>query len=500
MFGRSVSSIKIFTAAVIAAAAFVFIVLNGNAYAAQKNMEISEETGFLSFSVGDTGTFKLNTDGKYAPKEELAGSKSSDLVVVREEYPEEAKAARVTYELTEACSDSSSLQIDNNTFSYKAVSITAEDDFNITFTVGRKIEFFDNTEFEGDPIYTRNDNEYNRIDVSAAIYYDMSLVTVSSSNLEIFYCGYDYDGGDGTASFTFYNTPYVMNSNGSYTDNTSYSIVSSNPSIVPGSNLTTDIENNVMTISCTTPCTTTLYITINGRTFNVNLTVTKVSLTNNKLLAKGKSATLKVTANSGGENYTLSNSKITWSSSKKSYVTVSSSGKIKAKKKGNSVIYAKVGNIHLGCAVSVASQKTIKAIKKAIKIGKTCTYSQPRRMWKKYYDCSSLTWRAYRSAGIRLVSKYYAAVAADQAKWLINVKKNKAIAVTYKRIRNMKFNAGDLGFQTGASNGRYKGIYHVEMFIGYAYEGYEGGKAILSPKWANRNDGYYTDIIVHFNV
>ena len=49
---------------------------------------------------------------------------------------------------------------------------------------------------------------------------------------------------------------------------------------------------------------------------------------------------------------------------------------------------------------------------------------------------------------------------------------------------------GDLVFQTGAKNGRYKGIYHVEMFVGYRCYGFSGNTPMLMPCWAARFDGY----------
>ena len=47
-------------------------------------------------------------------------------------------------------------------------------------------------------------------------------------------------------------------------------------------------------------------------------------------------------------------------------------------------------------------------------------------------------------------------------------------------------------FETGAKNGRYKGIYHVEMFAGYECTGFtDKGKPIVSTLWANRPANYY---------
>lgn len=56
----------------------------------------------------------------------------------------------------------------------------------------------------------------------------------------------------------------------------------------------------------------------------------------------------------------------------------------------------------------------------------------------------------------------------------------------------MKFRPGDLMFETGQDNGRYKGIYHVEMFVGYAVAYYDqNGKPVLNELWAARPEGCY---------
>ena len=116
-----------------------------------------------------------------------------------------------------------------------------------------------------------------------------------------------------------------------------------------------------------------------------------------------------------------------------------------------------------------------------------------------YYDCSSLVWRAYKKAGVTVVKNTgWAPVAADIGRWLIVTKNRDYWKMTYNRVIKFKFKPGDLGFQTGSSNGRYKGIYHVEMFAGYEYEGYSGDTAVVGPIWANRYPWYTTSIVVSF--
>ena len=110
-------------------------------------------------------------------------------------------------------------------------------------------------------------------------------------------------------------------------------------------------------------------------------------------------------------------------------------------------------------------------------------------MLKGYYDCSSLVWRAYAKYGYRFGVTGYAPTAAGEAQYLANRNKLLKGGFSQKNAQTLKFKAGDLMFKTGASNGRYKGIYHVEMIIGYEFYGWDqNNKPVLLVKWA---DGYY---------
>jgi predicted DNA repair protein MutK len=121
-------------------------------------------------------------------------------------------------------------------------------------------------------------------------------------------------------------------------------------------------------------------------------------------------------------------------------------------------------------------------------------------MQKGYYDCSSLVWRSYKYAGTSLMSSTYAPVAADLGKWIVQKKKKVKGGLSYKNVQAMKLNAGDLMFETGENNGRYKGIYHVEMITGYSCVGFDSdGNPELVLTWASRPDGAYgysTDYLV----
>lgn len=118
--------------------------------------------------------------------------------------------------------------------------------------------------------------------------------------------------------------------------------------------------------------------------------------------------------------------------------------------------------------------------------------SQPKRMQEKFYDCSSLVWKSYHKNGVNFGMAYYAPVAADMGKWCAQHKKLVSGGLSQANIQNMKLNPGDVMFETGQKNGRYKGIYHVEMITGYIFYGFDGnGKAELGIQWAAGDEKYY---------
>lgn len=151
-----------------------------------------------------------------------------------------------------------------------------------------------------------------------------------------------------------------------------------------------------------------------------------------------------------------------------------------------------MGDYVFGCAVSVIPKNRKKAIDKALYIYKTSEYSQAKRMQNKFYDCSSLVWRSYANNGVKFGNTKYAPTAAEMAKWCVSKRKMVKGGLSQNNVDKMKINAGDIMFESGADNGRYKGVYHVEMVVGYVCEGFDyNGKPILALKWATRLDGEY---------
>ena len=98
------------------------------------------------------------------------------------------------------------------------------------------------------------------------------------------------------------------------------------------------------------------------------------------------------------------------------------------------------------------------AVKNALaRLGKP--YSQAKRDSGDYYDCSSLTYYAYKEAGITL-SYHGSNTAASQGKLL----SDRGCEVDYEDIQ-----PGDLIFYSFTRNGRYQNISHVAVYAGNGY-------------------------------
>ena len=161
---------------------------------------------------------------------------------------------------------------------------------------------------------------------------------------------------------------------------------------------------------------------------------------------------------------------IIWFSSKSSVAEVSQDGTVTFHKKGNAIVQAKVGKKTLKCIVSVCSKKAYKAVEKAKKFhsARNMSYSQGNRMGKRSADCSSFCGRCYLPQGITMGgSTSWCNTAAGMALW--STKKGKVVANSGVSIGKKKLLPGDLVFYKKGYNGRYKNIYHVEIFVGYEW-------------------------------
>lgn len=203
-----------------------------------------------------------------------------------------------------------------------------------------------------------------------------------------------------------------------------------------------------------------LTLNIDGLNFTITVRVSNPTYADFSIVMyKGMGKTLKLKG-------LVTGSKVSFSSGNKKKITITSKGKMKAKKVGHTNITVKADGRTFKIWVEISSKRGYQASKKAIAISKTkTTYSQARRMSKRYYDCSSLVSRVYRNYGVYFGSRSgWSPVAADIGKWC--ARNHKVIAkkaVSYKKLL-----PGDLIFFSGWRNGRYKNITHIEIYTGGA--------------------------------
>ena len=255
-------------------------------------------------------------------------------------------------------------------------------------------------------------------------------------------------------------------------------------------------EGNVLVFEVEKPGTAHVDLTIFGKEFQVELTACKFKpgTGTSVLLTPGGTKDLSVAYSSttGSKNYvSIKRRNIVWKTSNKRVATVDAQGRIHAKKAGAAYVTGRYKQLTFYWAVNVTTPKKRNAILRAKHLCKG-TYSQPKRMSHGFYDCSSLVWRAYAPEGIYIGGATgYAPTAASEAQYY-HQRGNMIRGSLAGNLQNLKLRAGDLYFEGGADNGRFAGIYHVEMFTGYDIAGIgEDKKPVFTSTWANRTNGYY---------
>ena len=221
---------------------------------------------------------------------------------------------------------------------------------------------------------------------------------------------------------------------------------------------------------------TTIVVMVDGISFTQEITVVNPLLSAyNMLLQKGKAKRILVTG-------IQKDNKITFRSSDRSVASVTKNGRVTAKGEGAARITVKVDEREYYCTVTVGEGKAFTAVKKAEAV-LGAPYSQPKRMQKGYYDCSSLVWRSYNEAGIKLVGASSAPTAAEEARKL--EVEGKVIAYAYVPPEELK--PGDLIFYQGSGNKRYKDIDHVAIYYGANYE----------TGWWNDEEMHNSGMLIH---
>ncbi|MBO4396371.1 MAG: hypothetical protein J5819_08500 [Eubacterium sp.] len=216
--------------------------------------------------------------------------------------------------------------------------------------------------------------------------------------------------------------------------------------------------------------------------FDVELTVVRAPINHSsKVLDQGRSFRLQI------KNYP---EKPLWKSSDGLVATVDKNGRVRAKNIGNAIIYTDIDGYRTGCIVSVVKKGISKVVEVARFIGTHWKYSQPRRMSKGYYDCSSLVWKAYRQSGRYVCGlRNNAPVAADIGRWCIS---NKRRLGTFSKasIQKKEYLPGDVLLKVHMRSDRFMGIGHIEMITGYSLHGFIGTKPVLFLTWGAREEGY----------
>ncbi len=312
---------------------------------------------------------------------------------------------------------------------------------------------------------------------------DMTNVKFAVSSQNLFFADNNYVN-DGAVKIKLIN-----DGNGTYkfTDGNTYTSIYLESYKYYDPYLYYNLEKDVLTIHTYKAGHNILVFRLNGKKLTLKLHSYKLSMTPSVLLLKGSSKSLTVKG-------LPADTKVTWSIGSKTVGSITSAGKVTGNAAGATYVTAKVGNVKLATVLNVAAAAQFKAIRNGKQIAQG-TYSQSKRMQTGYYDCSSLVWRSYSPYGYYFGSKNWAPTAAADAQFL--AKKKKIFLdegeYTYERINSLKAGrAGDVVFLTGYNNGRYLGIYHIEMMCGYTFTGYDwNGKPTAMMTYASKSDGAY---------
>jgi len=247
-----------------------------------------------------------------------------------------------------------------------------------------------------------------------------------------------------------------------------------------------ELRNNIieLSIKAIKSCKMKITFTIEGKQFVVPVKAKVVELTSyGCLLEKGHTRKLRVKG---------CMEKVIWKSSDSKIASVNKNGIVKGKKIGNALISAKIGDQSVGCVVSVTTSQIKKVCARASYMGKHWKYSQAKRGQTGYYDCSSLVWKAYKPyTRINFGNASYPGTTKTESAWCRDHGKLLKGGFSWKKLKKMKFNPGDIVFKSEDSSHPYATTYHVEMLTGYVcYQIYGDGEPWIEPLWATRDSDY----------
>ena len=248
---------------------------------------------------------------------------------------------------------------------------------------------------------------------------------------------------------------------------------SSNPSV-----LGTDSSGRLIPLKQGTAEVT---IWVDGKVFKDKVKIVDINVDGNNILTwPGANFSFTVTG-------APDDMEIKYTSSNTDVATISKKGKLKVKKRGFTMVTVSVDGYEYYYTVNVASETSVKAVIAASEVVGISEYSQSRRMEEGYYDCSSLVWRSYAKAGLKLKNESYAPTAADLAEYL----EQNGYTISYGELPVSELLPGDILFSRtpGSYNDRYMNIDHVAMYYstnnlyvvddGYSGETLEGSGTIV---------------------
>jgi len=201
----------------------------------------------------------------------------------------------------------------------------------------------------------------------------------------------------------------------------------------------------------------TLTVNVDGKDFKEDISVIDVHVSggNNLLTWPGTKFSYKVTG-------VPDDLKVTYKSSDTSIASISKKGKLKTKKKGFAIITVTVGDTEMHYTVNVGDETSVKAVLWAGE-QQGAKYDQGRRMEDGYFDCSSLAWRSYAFAGLKIKETSYAPTSADLAKYL----DENGYTIAKGDLSPEELLPGDfLFYSSGRDNGRFMRIDHVALYYG----------------------------------
>lgn len=238
----------------------------------------------------------------------------------------------------------------------------------------------------------------------------------------------------------------------------------------------------------------TLFIYIDGKEFADAIDIVDVKMNDESLMTwPGCVFSYKVSGVPKGV-------KVKYTSTNPEVASITKKGKLKTKKIGYTTVIVQIGSEKNYYSVNVGSETAVKALQFAANAVGKAKYSQDNRMEEGYFDCSSLAWRSYASAGKKFKYETYAPTAAELAEYM----KENGYTISYEALPVEEMQPGDLLFSsTGSDNGRFMRIDHVALYYATFEANDEGNKAVKGKiVHAGRNGGgvYYSNYPGFLNI